>query len=320
VRQFREGGLLAALIITVLAFGLADPAFLAVDNLTNIVSQVAVFGVLAVGMTYVLIAGEIDLSVGSVLGLVSVLFGLMLQDHVPMLVAIVLALGAGTVLGALNGILSVTLRVSTIIVTLGTLNVFRGLAYMVSNGYPVENYDKTGTFFDLGQEKIAGVVPYTAVVMIGFAVISALVLRKMVSGHRIYAMGSNPRAAQLSGIRVDRIRIGVTAFIGLAAALGGVMSVAQTATANPNTGMGYELTTIAAVIIGGAKLSGGAGTVLGTILGILLIGTISNGLVFTGVSIYAQLVVSGAIVVIAVAINRFIDARGSTDAARTQAA
>jgi ribose transport system permease protein len=299
---------------------LADPAFLAVDNLTNIVSQVAVFGVLAVGMTYVLIAGEIDLSVGSVLGLVSVLFGLMLQDHVPMLVAIVLALGAGTVLGALNGILSVTLRVSTIIVTLGTLNVFRGLAYMVSNGYPVENYDKTGTFFDLGQEKIAGVVPYTAVVMIGFAVISALVLRKMVSGHRIYAMGSNPRAAQLSGIRVDRIRIGVTAFIGLAAALGGVMSVAQTATANPNTGMGYELTTIAAVIIGGAKLSGGAGTVLGTILGILLIGTISNGLVFTGVSIYAQLVVSGAIVVIAVAINRFIDARGSTDAARTQAA
>jgi ribose transport system permease protein len=309
VRRFREGGMVAAVLVTGLVFTIMDSTFISIGNLANISDQISYLGLLAVGMTFVLIAGEIDLSIGSIVGLAGVVFGLLLEHQVNLWAAVVLTLGAGCLMGATNGILSVGLGVPTIIVTLGMQNVFRGIAYLMSNGYPLENFDTSSSFFLVAQDRLWNVIPYTAIILVVFALLSAIVLRRTVVGHRIYAMGSNLRAAQLSGIHVWRIRIGVLVFLGFAGALSGLLTVSETQQANPNTGIGYELTAIAAVIIGGAKLTGGSGTVLGSFLGIVLLGEIQNGLVLVGVSIYVQVVVSGAIVVVAVAVDRFLTQR-----------
>jgi ribose transport system permease protein len=309
IRRFREGGMLIAVLLTCLVFTVWNSSFIQTENLANIGSQISFFAIMAVGMTYVLIAGDIDLSIGSMVGLGTVIFGLLLEHGWNIWVACAAALAIGTAMGAFNGVLSVVLRVPTIIVTLGMLNVYRGIAYLLTNGYPVENYSTTGPFFDIGQNNFLNVIPYTAIVLVVFAVIGGLVLRMTVFGQQVYALGSNRRAAELSGIPVQRIRISVLAILGFACGLAGLLTVSETATANPNTGIGYELQVIAAVIIGGAKLTGGSGTVLASVLGMLLIGIISNGLVLVGVSIYAQVVVSGAIVVIAVTIDRFITRR-----------
>jgi ribose transport system permease protein len=309
IRRFREGGMLMAVLLTCLVFTIWDSTFIHLDNLANIGSQISYFAILAVGMTFVLIAGDIDLSIGSMVGLGTVIFGLLLEHGWNIWVACVAALIAGTAMGAFNGVLSVGLRVPTIIVTLGMLNVYRGIAYLLTNGYPVENYSTSGPFFDIGQNNFLNVIPYTAIVMVVFAIIGGIVLRMTVFGQRVYALGSNRRAAELSGIPVQRIRILVLAILGFSGGLAALLTVSETATANPNTGIGYELQVIAAVIIGGAKLTGGSGTVLASVLGMLLIGIIGNGLVLVGVSIYAQVVVSGAIVVIAVTIDRFITRR-----------
>jgi ribose transport system permease protein len=311
LRRFREAGMVLAVVVTGVVFTLLDPRFAQIGNLANISSQISFLAIMAVAMTYVLIAGEIDLSIGSILGLVTIVFGLLLKSGVDIWAAGLLALLSGTMMGALNGALSVGLQVPTIIVTLGMLNVYRGIAYLLSNGYPVENYSKTGVFFEIGHARLFEVIPYTAIILVIFAAAASLVLRGTVVGHRVFAMGSNLRAAELSGIRVRLIRVGVLAFLGFACAVSGLLTVSQTSTANPNTGIGYELDVIAAVVIGGAKLSGGSGSVLASLLGMLLIGMIRNGLVIVGVSIYTQVVVSGLIVVIAVAMDRFISRRGS---------
>lgn len=312
LRRFREGGMVLAVAITCLVFTLWDPAFIHSDNLANIGSQVSYFAILAVGMTFVLIAGEIDLSIGSVVGLITVIFGLLLTHHWNIWLACVASILAGTAMGCFNGILSVLFRVPTIIVTLGMLNVYRGIAYLLTNGYPVENYSTSGPFFQIGQASFLKTIPYSAIIMVIFAIVGGIILRRTVFGHQVYAMGSNLRAAQLSGIPVQRLRILVLSFLGFAGGFAALLTVSQTQTANPNTGIGYELNVIAAVIIGGAKLTGGSGSVLASVLGMLLIGVISNGLVLVGVSIYAQVVVSGAIVVIAVAIDRFVTRRSES--------
>jgi ribose transport system permease protein len=175
---------------------------------------------------------------------------------------------------------------------------------MLSDGYPIERFEKTAWFWDLGTGKIAG-IPYDALVLVVFALASGYMLRSTRLGLRLYAMGSNRRAAEVAGLRVDRIKTGALVFNGFAAGLAALLAVAQASVADPNLGTGYELDAIAAVIIGGAKLAGGAGTVLASVLGILLIGVIRNGLVIVGVSIYLLIVVSGLVIIAAVAIDRF---------------
>jgi ribose transport system permease protein len=239
----------------------------------------------------------------------AVVFGILLQDGVPMWGAIPLTLLAGCGMGALNGILSIALRVPTIIITLGMLNAYRGLADQISNGYPVQNFSTSGGFWDIGNKRLFGHIPYDALVLVIFALLAGYVLRRTAIGLHIYAMGSMRRAAELAGLHVDRLRMGVLIFNGFAAGVAALLAVAQSQTADPNLGTGYELDAIAAVIIGGAKLAGGAGTVLGSVLGLLLIGMIRNGLVIVGVSIYLLVVVSGLVVIAAVAIDRFFARR-----------
>jgi ribose/xylose/arabinose/galactoside ABC-type transport system permease subunit len=236
-----------------------------------------------------------------------VIFGLIAKSGVDIWFAAPATLAIGALLGALNGVLSVLLKVPTIIITLGMLNAYRGAAYYLSNGYPISEFINDPVFLAAGQGRLWGMVPYNAILLVVFATVSAIVLRRTVFGHRLYAMGSNLRAARLAGINTDRIKVTVLAFNGFAAAIAALLTTAQTSTADPNVGIGYELDAIAAVIIGGAPLSGGAGSILGSLLGMLLIGIIRNGLVIIGVSIYLLIVVSGLIVIAAVAVNLLVD-------------
>jgi ribose/xylose/arabinose/galactoside ABC-type transport system permease subunit len=301
--------MLVAVLVTAALFGILDPRFVSLRNLANISSQISFLSVLSISMTYVIISGEIDLSIGSIVGLCGVVFGLLSQGGTNVWLAMALTMLTGIAMGALNGLLSVALRVPTIIVTLGMLNAYRGAGYFFSNGYPISGFARHSLFFAVGQQRLWGVMPYNAIVLVVFAVASAVVLRGTVFGHRLYAMGSNFRAARLAGIATERIKVWVLAFNGFAAAIASLLTTSQTGTADPNVGIGYELDAIAAVIIGGAKLSGGAGTVLGSVLGMLLIGMIRNGLVIIGVSIYLLIVVSGLIVIAAVAVNLLVDRR-----------
>jgi ribose/xylose/arabinose/galactoside ABC-type transport system permease subunit len=305
--RFPEAGMLTAVVVTALIFSLVDPRFASVRNIANIASQISFLAVLAVSMTYVIICGEIDLSIGSMVGLAGVVFGLIAKNGAEIWFAAAATLAVGALLGALNGILSVLLKVPSIIITLGMLNAYRGAAYYLSNGYPISEFVKDPVFLATGQGRLWGIVPYNAILLVIFATASAIVLRRTVFGHRLYAMGSNLRAARLAGINTDRIKVTVLAFNGFAAAIAALLTTAQTSTADPNVGIGYELDAIAAVIIGGAPLSGGAGSILGSLLGMLLIGMIRNGLVIIGVSIYLLIVVSGLIVIAAVAVNLLVD-------------
>jgi ribose/xylose/arabinose/galactoside ABC-type transport system permease subunit len=304
LQLFREVGMVFAILLIGSVFTLINPVFATGENLSNIASQIAIVGILAVSTTFVLVTGEIDLSVGSMVAVAAVVFGLLLQHDVPLVVAIVLTLLAGCAMGAVNAGLSIGLNVPTIIITLGMLSGYRGLAFLLSDGYPVERFEKTAWFWSLGDGKLAG-VPYDAIVLLVFALASGYMLRSTRLGLHVYAMGSNRRAAEVAGLRVDRIRTGALVFNGFAASLAALLAVAQASVGDPNLGTGYELDAIAAVIIGGAKLAGGAGTVLASVLGILLIGVIRNGLVIVGVSIYVLIVISGLVVIAAVAIDRF---------------
>ena len=309
LQYFREGGLVASLLLCGVIFTLINSVFASSANLENISSQITYEGVIAVSMTFVIVTGEIDLSVGSIVAVAAVVFGICLRDGLGMPLAIVLTLLAGCGLGAVNGLLSVILRVPTIIITLGTLSAYRGLADQLANGYPISNFSLNGWFWEIGNKRLFGHVGYDTIILVVFAVISGFVLRRTTTGLHVYAMGSNRRAAELAGLHVDRIRVGVLTFNGFASALGALLGVAQAQTSDPNLGTGYELDVIAAVIIGGAKLTGGSGTVLSSVLGLLLIKLIQNGLVIAGVSIYLLVVVSGLVVIAAVAIDRFFTRR-----------
>jgi ribose/xylose/arabinose/galactoside ABC-type transport system permease subunit len=307
ILNFREIGMVVAVLLTGLFFTTINSQFAEPANLANIASQISFEAVLAVSMTFVIITGEIDLSIGSMVGLCGIVFGLLLEANFNIWVAALLTMAVGTAMGMLNGYLCILLRVPSIIITLGMLNAYRGAAYFLSDGYPIEKFDKTSVFFNIGQDMFGGIIPYNAVVLVIFAVISSIVLSRTVFGHRLYAMGSNLRAARLAGIDTNRLKVTVLAFNGLAAAIAALLTVSQTSTADPNVGIGYELDAIAASIIGGASLAGGAGSVLGAVLGMLVLGMIRNGLVIIGVSIYLLVVVSGLAVIAAVAINLLIE-------------
>ena len=238
--------IVAILVIGVL-FTLANPTFGSVTNLSNVASQVSFVGVIAVSSTFVLITGEIDLSVGSIVAVCSVLLGELLQGHMEIWLALIITLLAGAAMGAFNGLLSLSIQVPTIIITLGMLTVYQGVADQISNGYPLQNFSTSTPLFTILQSKLWGVIPYDTLVFVVFAVVSAIVLRRTAVGLRVYAMGSNRWSAELAGIRLPRIQVGVLTFNGTAAALSAILGVGFTGTGDPNSGTNYALYAIAAV-------------------------------------------------------------------------
>jgi inositol transport system permease protein len=291
-------GLALALAILMAALSIAKPNFLTVANLINLVRQISINGILAVGVTFVLLTGGVDLSLGSLVALTGVVAACFAHpDQYSVLVAVLAGVAAGTLCGAVNGWVVARGRIAPFVVTLGMMTAARGLALLISGGKPVSNLSPT--FTRIGGGDIFS-VPVPIVIFAVVALLSHLFLKKMRLGRYVYAVGGNQNAALASGVNVRNIKTLAYTICGSFAGLAGVVLASRITTGQPNAGIGYELDAIAAVVIGGTSLNGGVGGVGGTILGALLIGVINNGLDLLNVSSYYQQIVKGLIIVSAV--------------------
>jgi ribose/xylose/arabinose/galactoside ABC-type transport system permease subunit len=303
LRGERPYMLYIAFAILLVVFSLASPWFLSVDNFLNIGRQTTLVSIVAVGMTFVIIARQIDLSVGSTLAL-SGMAAALAMSHIAnsWIVGAIAGLGTGAVVGLLNGLLTMRLAIPSFLVTLGTLSAARGLALMVTNTKPVIITDET--YFSLfGEGSFLG-MPAPIAWTLAATIVGILLLHYNIFGRRIYAAGGNPTAALYSGIQVRRVTTLAFVLTGMLAGLAALILSARSHAARPDVVQGMELDVIAAVILGGCSLFGGRGFILGTLLGSLIIGTLNNGLVLLGISSPMQLVIKGAIIVAAVAFTK----------------
>ncbi|MDH2444674.1 ABC transporter permease [Amnibacterium sp. CER49] len=326
-----EGRAFLALIVIFVVFTILAPqSYPTVGNILVMASHVSVYAILSIGMLLVILNGGIDLSVGSTLGLSGMVAGFLMQGvklggvtlYPAVWVVVVIALAVGALVGLVNGILVARLKVAPFVATLGTLYAVRGLAELMTNGLTFSSLDGDpalgNTGFDwLGFNRILN-VPIGVLVMIVVAVLVSLVLNRTVFGRWVYASGGNERAAELSGVPVRRVKVRVYVASGVCAAIAGVILASELTSASPTAGTSYELTAIAAVVIGGAALTGGRGNIRGTLLGAFVIGFLSDGLVIVGVSAYWQTVFTGTVIVLAVLLNA-VQYRGRRRAAQNGA-
>ncbi len=316
-RLLLEGRAYFALIAIVVVFSILSPYYLSLGNFLTMASHVALFGILAIGMLLVILNGGIDLSVGSTLGLSGVVAGFLMQGvtlnalgvvlYPPVWAVAVLACALGAAIGLVNGVLIAQFKVPAFVATLGVMYMVRGVALLMTNGLTYNNLggrpDLGNTGFDwLGFNRLLG-IPIGVVVMVVLALIGSLVLSRTPFGRWLYASGGNARAAELSGVPVKTVQVSVYMLSGICAAVAGLILSSQLTSAGPTAGTTYELTAIAAVVIGGAALTGGRGTIRGTLLGAFVIGFLSDGLVIIGISSYWQTVFTGAVIVLAVLLN-----------------
>lgn len=313
-----EGRALIALVLIIVIFALLSPNFLSLDNLIIMTRHVAMNAILAIGMLMVILNGGIDLSVGSTVGLSGVIAGMLIEGmEVPGLnvflypaawVAIVIALGVGTLVGFANGLIVARLKVAPFIATLGMLYVARGIALLITNGTPFsrlrgeEALGNTG-FLEFLKASPLG-LPMAVWTMILFAAVFAVVLNRTPFGRWLYATGSNERAAALSGVPVKKVKTWIYVLSGFCAAAVGILLTGDLSSATPSAGEFFELNAIAAVVIGGAALSGGRGTIRGTLIGAFVIGFLVDGLVIVGVSQFWQQIIKGAVIIVAVALDQ----------------
>lgn len=301
-----EIGVVAALCAVCLLLWLATgDKFVQPTNLLQVARQASSYGIMSVGMVLLLAMGEIDLSVGAILTLVNIVAALALREGLPMPFSILIGFATGAGCGLVNGLLGVLLRIPSIIVTLGTMSIYRGLALVLSKATPIGNFSKDNLLFDLGSGTLLG-VPTSVCLMFAVGVAGHGLLACTPFGWRVQAIGSNPQAARFSGIPLSRYRVAAMTLMGLVASIAGIMELAFLQSGSPTTGQGYELYVIASAIIGGTPLSGGSGSVAGGILGALLIAVIRNGLVLLEFSAYWGTVVTGAVIIAAVAIGGLV--------------
>ncbi|HEX3444867.1 MAG TPA: ribose ABC transporter permease [Chthoniobacterales bacterium] len=301
-------GMLPVLILICILFAVLTPNFLTENNIINVVRQASINIVLAAGMTFVILTGGIDLSVGSVLGLTAVIA--VVVSLVPSFswAAIPAALLAGLVIGVLTGMIVAYLGLPPFIVTLGTYTAIRGAAYLAAGGTTVINSQINFAWIGNGY---LGPVPWLVIIALITIAVSAFILHGTVLGVHVYAVGGNAQAARLTGIPVPFVLIFVYGVSGLLSGLGGAMSASRLYSAQGQLGIGYELDAIAAVILGGTSFSGGIGNVFGTLVGALIIAVLNNGLTLLNVSFYWQLVIKGAVIVLAVTLDK-LRTRGQT--------
>lgn len=301
-RWLADYGIVIAFVLLCALLSVANSNFMTWGNWVNVLRQTSVNGVLAIGMTFVILTKGIDLSVGSLLAAAGmVTASLVTRDHTLSLwLAIPAGLLTGTLLGSINGLVVARLAVAPFVVTLGMLSVARGLTFIFNDGMPIANLSPSFRF--LGQGLVAG-VPVPVIVLIVTFVVFWFLLNHTTFGRYVYAVGGNERSAKTSGIRTRLIVFSVYAISGFLSALAGLILAARTTAALPQAGVAYELDAIAAVVIGGTSLNGGVGTLGGTLVGALIIGVINNGLDLMGVSSYYQQVIKGAIIVAAVLLD-----------------
>ncbi|MCQ4089384.1 ribose ABC transporter permease [Exiguobacterium acetylicum] len=296
-------GPLAGLFAIVLVVSIMEPDFLTLNNLFNILRQVSINALIAFGMTFVILTGGIDLSVGSILALSSAFVAGLMTDGTSALIAVLAGLIVGAVMGALNGMVISLGKVAPFIATLATMTIFRGLTLVYTDGKPITGLSQGG-WFELFGRGYFWIFPVPVLTMlIAFAVLY-FILKKTTFGRYTYAIGGNEEAAKLMGIQVNKVKIMIYSLSGLMAALAGIILTSRLNSAQPTAGTSYELDAIAAVVLGGTSLSGGRGWIVGTLIGALIIGTLNNGLNLLGVSSFFQLVVKGLVILFAVLADR----------------
>jgi ribose transport system permease protein len=292
-----------ALVLVSVGLAVLSPDFLTVANLLNVMRQVSINALIAFGMTLVILLGGIDLSVGSILALSSVGIATLIQSGVNPMLATLLGVIGGGVMGLLNGLVVSKGKVAPFIATLASMTILRGLALVVSGGSPITGFN-SDLFSMLGGGYVAGLIPIPVVWMLIMFGLFAFLLKKTVFGRHVYATGGNEEAARLSGVKVDQIKLWVYTVSGAMSAMAGVVLTSRLNSAQPTAGSGYELDAIAAVVLGGTSLTGGRGWIFGTLMGALLIGVLNNGLNLLGVSSFYQQVIKGVVILLAVLIDR----------------
>ncbi|MFI9638767.1 ABC transporter permease [Micromonospora sp. NPDC051925] len=308
----REASTFLALVVLFALGTLIAPGFLGTDNFLTVGQQIAQIGIMAIGVTFVIINAEIDLSVGSIYGLGAVVGGLLMTSDVAWPLAAVGGIAAGAVAGLVNGLLTVGFGIPSFIVTLGTLSVYRGVTLLLSGGSPISlsaNDPNVAEFNLLGQGKLFGLLPMQLVIFALVAVLGTIVLSRSRYGFNTYAVGGSAEAARLCGIRTGRVKVAAFVLSGTLAGLAGVLGLSFLSYVQGVTGTGMELTAISAVIIGGAALFGGSGTMLGTVIGVAFIGVLQNILNLRGISSFWQTVATGSVIILAVAADTWLRRR-----------
>ena len=301
--RVRESGTLIALLIICVFLALTTKSFLLPLNLVNVLRQMAEISIVAVGMTFLIITAEFDLSVGSMFGLGAVITGILVRDYGwSMWLSFALSLVIAAGVGLFNGVLTTKVKIPSFIVTLGMLSVLRGASLVIADGYPVAEYPDS-SFFTIFAGRIEGFLPAQVIWMVLINIIGAIVLSRFVFGYHVYSTGSNMRATMLSGINTDWVKIRCFMLTSMLAAFSGGLMLAHLKSAGPLAGTGMELDAIAAVVIGGTALAGGSGSVFGTFLGAAIMSVLRNGLVLLGVSTYWQQAIIGAVIIVAVVID-----------------
>ena len=315
-----KGRTFIVLIVLLIFFSVTADNFMSAGALLTVAKHVALYGILAIGMTYVIITGGIDLSVGSVAGIAGMIAGGLIEEgltlkfadvtlyfSVPMIVVITALLGA--IMGMLNGIIITKFNVAPFIATLGTMYIWRGFANIRSNGATFSdlggNEGLGNTGFEVFGRNISGTaIPCGVVILIIIAIIAGIVLKKTPFVWHVLSIGGNEKASRLSGIKVDRVKIWVYAFSGFCAAIVGIIATSQLVSATPKTGESWEMNAIAAAVLGGTSMAGGVGTIGGTIVGAFVIGVINDGMTMCGVTEFWQKIIRGLVIIIAVIIDQ----------------
>lgn len=304
--QARETGILAFLIVLCLVIGLVNPVFFSGENLANMVRSTSFIFIIGIFETFVLIAAGLDLSVAPVFALGGIVSSMAATHGVPVVPSILAGVAVGFLTGLINGVLIIRFNLPPLIVTLGMMYMARGMVLILTQGVAI--YPLPDAFNVLGQGSLLG-VPYVIWIAVLLAVVAHIVLSYTPYGRSVYAIGGNEDTARLAGLNVKKVKASVYVLCGMAAAFSGTIMAGRLNSAQPNIGSGYELLVIAAVIIGGTSLFGGAGTILGTATGALLTTVISNGMVLMKISAYWQNLVVGAIIILAVGLDQFRRAR-----------
>lgn len=296
-------GPVIGLLLIVVIISVMSPNFLTLNNLLNVLRQVSINALIAFGMTFVILTGGIDLSVGSILALTGAVTAGFLASGMDPMLAMFLGIILGAILGAINGIIISKGNVAPFIATLATMTIYRGLTLVYTEGRPISGLGDSQSFQLIGKGYFFGIPVPVITMAIAFGVLY-FVLKKTTFGRRVYAVGGNEEASALSGIKVDRIKIYVYALTGALAALAALILTSRLNSAQPTAGNMFELDAIAAVVLGGTSLTGGRGWIVGTLVGALIIGVLNNGLNLIGVSSFFQQVVKGAVILVAVLLDR----------------
>ena len=302
IKKFDQLGIVVVLVALVLIVGFNNSVFFSSDNIINIFRSTSFVFLIGIAMTFVLITGGLDLSVGSVMAMGGILSAMAATSGMPLLISVIIGLAFGFGIGLVNGILIVKLNIPALIVTLGMMYVCEGLVLIITQGKPV--YPLPDDFKLMGQGSV-GPIPNVVVISAVIAVIASIVLLKTRYGRSVYAVGGNRETTRLAGININMVQISVYILCSMAAALAGILMAGRLNSAQPSAGSGYELTVIAAVIIGGTSMFGGSGNVLGTLIGALLMTVIENGMLLMKISAYWQSLVIGVIIIFAVGLDQY---------------